>query len=75
MNLYELVKQNQFRGLSCNLIRTFVKQLLGTLQILREARVVHCDLKPENILLAKSSASSFPGACSAVVHPLFCCGF
>ena len=51
VNLYELIKQNQFRGLSINLVRQFVSQLLDALCVLSEARIIHCDLKPENILL------------------------
>ncbi|CAN6635461.1 dual specificity protein kinase Yak1p [Trichomonascus vanleenenianus] len=50
-NLYELIKQNQFRGLSTNLVRVFTQQLLDSLVVLKEARLIHCDLKPENILL------------------------
>lgn len=51
MNLYELVKQNQYRGFSLALCRIFMAQCLDALQILRSARIIHCDLKPENILL------------------------
>ncbi|KAG2179194.1 hypothetical protein INT43_002044 [Umbelopsis isabellina] len=51
VNLYELIKQNQFRGLSTNLVRVFTTQLLDALTILNEAKIIHCDLKPENILL------------------------
>eukprot|EP01113_Clastostelium_recurvatum_P050426 TRINITY_DN9546_c0_g1_i1.p1 TRINITY_DN9546_c0_g1~~TRINITY_DN9546_c0_g1_i1.p1 ORF type:complete len:1341 (+),score=265.13 TRINITY_DN9546_c0_g1_i1:268-4290(+) len=51
VNLYELVKQNQFRGLSTNLIRVFMVQILDSLIMLSQASVIHCDLKPENILL------------------------
>ncbi|OAD73395.1 hypothetical protein PHYBLDRAFT_98520, partial [Phycomyces blakesleeanus NRRL 1555(-)] len=51
VNLYELIKQNQFRGLSTNLVRVFTAQILDTLTVLNEARIIHCDLKPENILL------------------------
>lgn len=50
-NLYELIKQNSFRGLSTSLVRVFTTQLLDALTVLREARLIHCDLKPENILL------------------------
>lgn len=50
-NLYELIKQNEFRGLSTNLVRVFARQLLDSLMVLKEARLIHCDLKPENILL------------------------
>ncbi|CAG8500930.1 6388_t:CDS:2 [Diversispora eburnea] len=51
VNLYELIKQNQFRGLSTNLVRVFTAQLLDSLTVLNEARIIHCDLKPENVLL------------------------
>ncbi|KAK9253962.1 kinase-like domain-containing protein [Lipomyces tetrasporus] len=50
-NLYDLIKQNQFRGLSTNLVRVFAQQLLDAMCVLKEAKLIHCDLKPENILL------------------------
>lgn len=53
VNLYELIKQNQFRGLSMSLVRVFSAQLLDALCVLNEARIIHCDLKPENVLLKK----------------------
>ncbi|CAG8537117.1 10335_t:CDS:2 [Funneliformis caledonium] len=58
VNLYELIKQNQFRGLSTNLVRVFTAQLLDALTVLNEARIIHCDLKPENVLLKKCVKSS-----------------
>ena len=53
VNLYELIKQNQFRGLSTTLVRVFAQQLLSGLCLLSKAKLIHCDLKPENILLKK----------------------
>jgi dual specificity protein kinase YAK1 len=53
VNLYELIKQNQFKGLSTNLVKVFATQLLDALIILKENHIIHCDLKPENILLKK----------------------
>lgn len=53
VNLYELIKQNQFRGLSTTLVRVFAQQLLNGLCLLGKAKLIHCDLKPENILLKK----------------------
>ncbi|KAF7315487.1 Protein kinase [Mycena indigotica] len=50
-NLYELIKQNQFQGLSTQLVKVFMAQLLDAMTILKDARLIHCDLKPENILL------------------------
>ena len=53
VNLYELIKQNQFRGLSTNLVRIFVTQILDSLTVLNHNKIIHCDLKPENILLKR----------------------
>lgn len=57
-NLYELIKQNSFRGLSTSLVRVFIAQLLDALVVLKNARLIHCDLKPENILLRSLQAPS-----------------
>ncbi|KAK7992901.1 hypothetical protein PG988_001695 [Apiospora saccharicola] len=51
MNLYEFIKSNAFRGFSLKLIRRFTKQMLSSLNLLKQHKVIHCDLKPENILL------------------------
>jgi dual specificity protein kinase YAK1 len=51
INLYELIKQNQFRGVTVNLVRVFTSQILDALTCLSDAKIIHCDLKPENILL------------------------
>ncbi|ODQ82429.1 hypothetical protein BABINDRAFT_17463, partial [Babjeviella inositovora NRRL Y-12698] len=50
-NLYELLKQNQFHGLSHKISSTFTRQLLDSLVCLKNYKIIHCDLKPENILL------------------------
>ena len=57
-NLYELLKLNQFHGLSLNLVRALVSQILSALIALRDAGVIHCDLKPENILLENPHESA-----------------
>lgn len=51
INLYELIKANNFDGFSTTLIRRFAYQTLTCLSLMWQARIVHCDLKPENILL------------------------
>lgn len=51
LNLYDLIKQNGYRGFSLGLCRIFLAQILDAMKVLREAKVIHCDLKPENILL------------------------
>lgn len=57
INLYELIKANQFNGFSTVLIRRFTTQMLSSLVLMRSHRIVHCDLKPENILLRHPSKS------------------
>lgn len=52
VNLYDVLKQNQFRGVSMALIRVLTEQLLKAMMCLRQASVIHCDLKPENVLLS-----------------------
>lgn len=51
MNLYEFIKAHSFRGFSLRIIRRFTKQILSSLVLLKQRKVIHCDLKPENILL------------------------
>eukprot|EP00051_Salpingoeca_urceolata_P018357 m.257069 g.257069 ORF g.257069 m.257069 type:complete len:463 (+) comp19179_c0_seq3:314-1702(+) len=52
-NLYDLVRNTNFKGISLNLIRKFAQQICHTLLFLSlpDISVIHCDLKPENILL------------------------
>ncbi|RAH61596.1 protein kinase [Aspergillus piperis CBS 112811] len=57
MNLYEFIKAHDFKGFSLKLIRRFTKQMLGTLVLLHNKKVIHCDLKPENILLVHPMSS------------------
>ena len=47
INLYELIKSNGFVGFTTTLIRRFTSQMLGSLTLMRNNRIVHCDLKPE----------------------------
>lgn len=51
VNLYEFIKNNNFKGLSLGLIRRFAIQILQSLKYLYNEQIIHCDLKPENILL------------------------
>ena len=46
MNLYELIKKNNFQGFSIALIRRFAYALLQCLKLLHRERIIHCDLKP-----------------------------
>lgn len=52
-NLYELIKNTNFIGVSLCLVRKFAIQILMCLFALQQPQIdiIHCDLKPENILL------------------------
>ncbi|XP_039918183.1 dual specificity tyrosine-phosphorylation-regulated kinase 4 [Hirundo rustica] len=58
INLYELIKKNNFQGFSLSLIRHFTRCVLRCLQVLYQERIIHCDLKPENILLYHNGQGS-----------------
>lgn len=58
MNLYEFIKANSFRGMSCSLVKAITKQMLEAMVILRDTNVIHCDLKPENVLFVRSGTSA-----------------
>ena len=57
INLFELLKENRFHGLSFSLIRVILRQLLDGLIVLSRSGIIHCDLKPENILLKSRDAT------------------
>ncbi|XP_077295378.1 dual-specificity tyrosine phosphorylation-regulated kinase 2, partial [Arctopsyche grandis] len=58
INLYELIKKNNYQGFSLSLIRRFANSLLKCLRLLQAENIIHCDLKPENILLKQRGSSS-----------------
>jgi len=51
VNLYDVIKHNNFRGLPFSMVRSLVDQLVRCLVCLKMSNILHCDLKPENILL------------------------
>ena len=59
-NLYDLLRNTNFRGVSLNLTRKFAMQLVTALMFLStpELNIIHCDLKPENILLVNPKRSA-----------------
>lgn len=59
-NLYDLLRNTNFRGVSLNLTRKFAQQLCTALMFLisNELSIIHCDLKPENILLCNPKRSA-----------------
>lgn len=59
-NLYDLLRNTNFRGVSLNLTRKFAHQMCTALMFLSspDLCVIHCDLKPENILLCSPKRSA-----------------
>ncbi|XP_074603277.1 dual specificity tyrosine-phosphorylation-regulated kinase 2-like [Brevipalpus obovatus] len=57
VNLYELIKKNQFRGFNLQLVRRFAYSILRCLEALHRNKIIHCDLKPENVLLKQQGRS------------------
>lgn len=49
INLYELIKKNNFKGFTLGLIRRFTQCILRCLQLLYSEKIIHCDLKPVSI--------------------------
>lgn len=46
LNLYELIKRNNYQGFSLSLIRRFANSLISCLRLLYRENIIHCDLKP-----------------------------
>jgi len=57
-NLYEILKQRQFRGLPLTCVQSIVSQILQGLRDISQKHIVHSDLKPENILLTSLKGSN-----------------
>ncbi|GKY98015.1 hypothetical protein MPSEU_000759600 [Mayamaea pseudoterrestris] len=57
LNLYEVLKKRQFRGLPLAVVRNILRQAICGIKDLTQNQVVHCDLKPENILLVSDAVA------------------
>ncbi|XP_037079361.1 LOW QUALITY PROTEIN: dual specificity tyrosine-phosphorylation-regulated kinase 2-like [Pollicipes pollicipes] len=58
LNLFELIKKNNYQGLPMSLIRKLAQSIVQCLRLLCKEGIIHCDLKPENVLLKSRSSSS-----------------
>lgn len=53
VNLLEIMKRYDYRGIPLPLVRKIAKQILiGLDYIHRICKIIHTDLKPENVILA-----------------------
>ena len=57
INLYDFIKNNDFRGVSLRLTKRFAIQILVSLLYMAEHKIIHWDMKPENILLRNINKS------------------
>jgi serine/threonine protein kinase len=57
LNLYEVLKKRQFRGLPLDIVQQLISQAVIGMKDLTQKNIVHCDLKPENILLVSDEVS------------------
>jgi len=58
LNLYQVLKRGQLRGLPTSTVRKIAYCVLQCLNALYRLRIIHCDLKPENIILKQAGSSS-----------------
>lgn len=58
-NLYDLLRESNFNGLTLDFVRTITWQVLVSLCLLNmpNVQIIHCDLKPENIMLRSQTKS------------------
>ncbi|EPY54064.1 CMGC/DYRK/DYRK2 protein kinase Ppk5 [Schizosaccharomyces cryophilus OY26] len=50
-NLFEVIRDNNYKGFPLIIVKSFAAQLLKALSFLQKQQIIHCDLKPENLLL------------------------
>ena len=55
LNMYDLIKENDFEGFPMEVVRNYSIQILKALKYMKSLSVIHCDLKPENILMTDLS--------------------
>ena len=57
-DLYEVSRKMHFRPFSLAQVKSISKDILQSLKIIHENRIIHCDMKPENVLLIPGSTKN-----------------
>lgn len=66
LNLYELIKKNNYQGFSLGLIRRFAQSLVQCLKLLYKENIIHCDLKPVSLAKSTKLNSHYLSKCSKI---------
>ncbi|KAJ6828001.1 serine/threonine-protein kinase AFC1-like isoform X3 [Iris pallida] len=59
-SLYDFLRKNSYRSFPIDLVRELGRQLLESVALMHDLRLIHTDLKPENILLVSSEYIKIP---------------
>ena len=75
VNLLEIIKRYEYKGVPMHLVRRMAKQILIGLDYLhRICGLIHTDLKPENILLCLTQEEIVFFLCSFLISAERHCG-
>ena len=55
--MYSFIKNQEFEGLSLDITRKIMIQVLQALLFLHHKQIIHCDIKPENIVFKEEGKS------------------
>lgn len=60
LSLYDFLRKNSFSSFPIDLVRELGRQLLDSVALMHDLRLIHTDLKPENVLLVSSDCVKVP---------------
>ena len=74
LNLFELIKKNNYQGVSMSLIRKFATSMIQCLRLLFKEGIIHCDLKPvsSDVLVYWREGATKPQLGTAAVLSVEC---
>ncbi|CAD6227214.1 GSCOCG00006021001-RA-CDS [Cotesia congregata] len=71
LNLYELIKKNNYQGFSLSLIRRFANSLINCLRLLHRENIIHCDLKPVIFMCVSDDRDESYSTVFTRIHNIF----